>query len=63
MENNTAYVHNKKAVLTLDRLRWLSIIEMLYIQYKINPDALTKEMMKFCGQQSQEVKAKLLKIK
>jgi hypothetical protein len=63
MENDTAYIHNKKAVLTLDRLRWLSIIEMLYIQFKINPDPLTKEMMKFCGEQSQEIKKQLTTIK
>jgi hypothetical protein len=63
MENDTAYIHNKKATLTLDRLRWLSIIEMLYIQYKINPDPLTKEMMKFCGEQSKEIKAKLKNYK
>jgi hypothetical protein len=63
MENDTAYIHNKKAVLTLDRLRWLSIIEMLYVQYKMNPDPLTKEMMKFCGEQSKEIKAKLKNYK
>ena len=58
-----AYIHGKKAVLTLDRKRWLDIIEMLYKQYKAKPDPLTKDMMKFCGEQSQEIKRKLTTIK
>jgi hypothetical protein len=62
-----AYVHDKKAVLALDRKRWLDIIEMFYKQYQESQDpehkAKLKEMMKFCGEQSKEIKAKLKNYK
>lgn len=63
MEDTLAYIFNQKLRLQLDRKRWLDIIEMLYTQYKTKPDPLTKEMMKFCGEQSQEIKTKLQTIK
>ena len=62
-EDELAYIFNPKLRLKLDRKRWLDIIEMLYKQYKAKPDPLTKEMMKFCGEQSQEIKAKLKQLK
>jgi len=63
MENDVAYVHNRKAVLALDRLRWLEIIEMFYNLYKEYPRPEYKEMMKFCGQESQWCKTELSKLK
>jgi len=63
MEDKLAYIFNPKLRLQLDRKRWLDIIEMLYKQYKQNPNPETKEMMKFCGEQSQEIKKQLATIK
>ena len=63
MEDELVYIFKPKLRLQLDRKRWLGIIEMLYKQYKKTPDPLTKEMMKFCGEQSQEIKTKLKTIK
>lgn len=63
IDNDLAWVHNRKAVLLNDRKRWLDIIEMLYKQYKEKPSVELKEMMKFCGEQSQEIKSQLLKLK
>ena len=62
-QDQLAYIHNKKATLTRDRVRWLNIIDMLYCQYKTCPSKELKEMMKFCGEQSQEIKFKLTTIK
>jgi hypothetical protein len=62
-----AYLHDKKSVLLSDKQRWLDIIEMFYKQYNESTDPevkkKTKEMMKFCGEQSQEIKNKLKTIK
>ena len=58
-----AYLHDKKSVLLSDKQRWLDIIEMFYKQYKEKPSKELKEMMKFCGEQSQEIKTKLKTIK
>ena len=63
MEDELAYIFTPKLRLKLDRKRWLGIIEMLYKQYKQNPNTETKDMMKFCGEQSQEIKLKLKTIK
>jgi len=66
-EDELAYIFKPKLRLQLDRRRWLDIIERLYKQYKQNPNPETnaklKEMMKFCGEQSQEIKLKLKTIK
>jgi len=62
-----AYIHNKKATLALDRERWLGIIEMFYDTYKETTDPVTKEFcknqMKFCGEQSQEIKKLIATLK
>jgi len=62
-----AYLHDKKSVLLSDKQRWLDIIEMFYKQYQETKDpehkAKLKEMMKFCGEQSQEIKKQLATIK
>lgn len=63
VDNTLAWVHNRKAVLMNDRLRWLQILEMFYKQYKEKPSQELMEMMKFCGEQSQEIKKELSKIK
>jgi hypothetical protein len=59
-EDTLAYISNKKLVLQLDRKRWLDIIEMFYTQFKESTDPVTREFcrtqMKFCGEQSQEIK-------
>lgn len=62
-EDELAYIFKPKLRLQLDRRRWLDIIEMLYTQYKQSPNPETKEMMKFCGQESQWCKQQLTKIK
>ena len=58
-----AYIHDKKNTLLRDKQRWLEIIEMFYKQYQEKPSKELKEMMKFCGEQSQEIKNKLKTIK
>ena len=62
-----AWIHNKKSVLLSDKQRWLDIIKGLYDNYNVakDPDLKKKyyEMMKFCGEQSQEIKNKLKTIK
>lgn len=67
LENTLAWVHDKKTVLTKDRLRWLEIMEMLHKQHTEAVDKhtrlATKEMIKFCGEQSVEIKKQLAKIK
>lgn len=67
IDNKLAWVHNKKAVLSNDRVRWLEIIEMFYTQFKLsdNPDTkrFLKDQMKFCGEQSQEIKKLINQIK
>ena len=66
-ENTLAWVHDKKTVLTKDRLRWLELMEMFHQQHKETVDKHTrlaiKEMLKFCGEQSVEIKTKLQKLK
>lgn len=62
-ENELAYVHSKKAVLLRDRQYWLEIIEMLHSLWKETKSSEYKEMMKFCGEQSQWCKNELIKIK
>ena len=61
------YLHDKKSVLLSDKQRWLDIIEMFYKQYNESKDIehkkKIKEMMVFCGEQSQEIKLKLKTIK
>lgn len=67
MEDELAYIFKPKLRLQLDRKRWLGIIEMFYKQHQESKDpeqkAQLKEMMKFCGEQSQEIKKQLTKIK
>lgn len=63
MEDTLAYIGNKKAILLNDRKRWLEIIEMLYLNFKEKPSSELKELMKFCGEQSQQIKIELNKIK
>jgi H2-forming N5,N10-methylenetetrahydromethanopterin dehydrogenase-like enzyme len=63
----SAYLHDKKSILLTDKQRWLDIIEMFYKQYQETEDkehkAKLKEMMKFCGEQSQEIKKQLKNYK
>jgi hypothetical protein len=67
IENDLAWVHDKRAVLTKDRLRWLEIMEVMHNTFKASVDNFTrhqlKEMIKFCGEQSVEIKKQLSKIK
>ena len=62
-----AYLHDKKSILLTDKQRWLDIIDMFYKQYQEIKDpehkAKLKEMMKFCGEQSKEIKLKLKNYK
>lgn len=57
---------HKKAILLADQERWLEIIKMFYDQFVKSEDPetkrLTKEMMKFCGEQSLDVKERLKKL-
>jgi len=66
-EDTLAYIANKKLVLQLDRKRWLDIIELFYKTFKESKDPVTREFcknqMKFCGEQSQEIKTKLASLK
>jgi hypothetical protein len=62
-EDELAYIFNPKLRLKLDRKRWLDIIEMFYKQWKDTKNPEFKEMMKFCGEQSQEIKKQLAKLK
>jgi hypothetical protein len=62
-EDELAYIFKPKLRLQLDRKRWLDIIEMFYKQYQEKPSKELKEMMKFCGEQSQEIKTKLKNYK
>ena len=54
---------NPKARLLADKQRWLDIIARLYEQWKVTKDKQYVEMMKFCGEQSQEIKLKLTQLK
>ena len=67
LEDSLAYIFNKKAVLLLDRLFWLSTIEEYYKMFKQSADPIIKQFckdqMKFCGEQSQELKTKITTIK
>jgi hypothetical protein len=62
-----AHLHDKKSILLSDKQRWLDIIDMFYKQYNESTDLevkkKTKEMMKFCGEQSQEIKRRLTSLK
>ena len=67
MEDTLAYIFKLKLRLQLDRKRWLGIIEMFYKQYNESKDPehkkKIKEMMVFCGEQSQQIKNKLATLK
>ena len=58
-----AYLHDPKSILLSDKQRWLDIIEMLYKDWQKTKNPEYKEMMKFCGEQSQEIKKQLATIK
>jgi len=62
-ENTLAWVHDKRVILTKDRLRWLEIMQDLHTRLKETKDVRYKEMMKFCGEQSREIKKQLSKLK
>ena len=63
IEDELAYIFKPKLRLRLDRKRWLDIIEMLYKDWQKTKNPEYKEMMKFCGEQSQEIKLKLATLK
>jgi hypothetical protein len=62
-----SWIHDKKNILQRDKERWLEIIEMFYTQFKESTDPVTREFcrtqMKFCGEQSQEIKKLIQQIK
>jgi len=58
---------NKRSIMLGDRERWLEIMQMFYAQFKdkqTSPETRVKlkEMIKFCGEQSKELKDKLAKM-
>ena len=62
-----AYLLDKKNILQCDKARWLDIIEMYYKAYQESTDPehkkFLKDQMKFCGEQSQEIKKLIQQIK
>ena len=63
MEDNISWIFNPKARLLNDRKRWLDILEMMYNNWKRTKDPQYTQMMKFCGEQSKEIKQQLAKLK
>lgn len=69
MEDKLAYIGNKKAVMSNDRLRWLEIMHQQWEQYKSSKFtskediAIMKENLKICSEMSLYYKNELSKIK